>query len=261
MKINPHLKGLGFRPDMPDIRDLLFKSEGIIRKKKTFPSNVDLRNHPDMPPIYDQEELGSCTANAVGAICDFEYGNGNIDQSAYFPSRLFLYYVTRSLEGTVDVDAGATIRNTIKASNEFGIPREGSWPYIISKFKATPLPDVFDEALYYQALEYRRVSQRINDLKECLYLENLIAFGISVYEGLYNITKEDPILTIPDRSQPLLGGHALVLVGYDDRIQSFIVRNSWGSEWGENGYFYIPYSYVMNAQLSMDFWTISLVEK
>lgn len=257
MKIKPENRSLGFRPDLPDIRDFTFESGGIIRKKKVFPERVDHRGHYDMPPVYDQGTLGSCTAQSIGALCDFEYGT----DFQYMPAALFLYYVTRSLEGTVNVDSGATIRNTIKAANTFGVATENFWPYRIEKFKTTPPEEVFDIALNHQALEYRRVRQRLDDLRECLVEENLIAFGFCVYDTLYQVTAKKPVLELPDYSQSLLGGHAVVAVGYDDDKQHFIIRNSWGKHWGEEGYFYMPYSYVLNPQLSMDFWTISLVEK
>jgi len=256
MTTKSRMKGLGFRPDLPDIRDFTFES-GIIKKKKTVPSCVDLRKHLDMPPIYDQKELGSCTAQAVGALCDFEYGTDH----NYSPSALFLYYVTRSLEGTVDIDAGASIRNSIKAANEFGVAPLSMWPYVIEKFKETPPNVTFEIAMQHQAIGYRRVRQRLDDLRECLAEENLIAFGICVYEGLYKVTRKNPTLELPDYSQSLEGGHALVLVGYDDDKQHFIVRNSWGESYGVHGYFYIPYTYVLNPQLSMDFWQIHLMEK
>lgn len=257
MKIKPHLKGLGFKPDLPDIRDLVFESGGIIKKRKNLPSKVDLREHLDMPPIWDQGQTGSCTAFSVGALCAFEYGK----DFNYDPSKLFLYYVTRSLEGTVDVDSGATIRNTIKAANEFGVATESFWPYVESKFKVKPPDMAFEIASHHQALEYKRVKQRLDDIRECLYEENLISFGIAVYDGLYEVTAKKPHLEMPNFNNAMLGGHALVLCGYDDSNQHFIVRNSWSKSFGLEGYFYIPYNYVLDSQLSMDLWTISLVEK
>jgi C1A family cysteine protease len=252
-----HFKGLGFKPDLPDIRDFTFESN-IIRKKRDFPRSVDLRGHPDMPPIWDQKELGACTAFSVGALCAFEYGA----DFCYDPSKLFLYYVTRSLEGTVDVDSGASIRNTIKAVNVFGNCVEKHWPYDIKKFKDAPPKEIFDMAEYHQALKYSRVKQRLDDIREALVSDNPISFGIAVYPGLYKITKGNPILEMPDYSQEMLGGHALVLVSYNDDKQLFGVRNSWGA-WGEDnsGYFYIPYNYVLNSQLSMDFWIIENMER
>jgi len=251
------LKGLGWRPDLPDIRDFTFESSGIIKKKKVFPVKLDLRGHVDMPPVYDQKSIGSCVAQAVGALCDFKYGT----DFNYEPSTLFLYYVTRSLDGTVDSDSGSSIRSGIKAANEFGIATAKHWPYDVKKFKVTPPKDVFDIASNHQALEYQRVKQRLDDLRACLLGDNLIAFGICVYEGLYKITPKKPLLELPDYSQSMQGGHALVIAGYDDIKQHFIVRNSWGSQWGLSGYFYIPYNYVLNPQLAMDFWSIGLVEK
>lgn len=255
--MNNKSKGLGWRPDLPDIRDLTFESSGVIKKKKSLPSKVDLKDHPDMPPVWDQKSTGACTAFSVCTLCAFEYG-----KEYYFdPSKLFLYYVTRSLEGTVESDAGATIRSTIKAANEFGICSEKIWPYIESKFNIQPIKEAYDIASNHQAIEYKRVRQRLDDLRECLYEENLISFGICVYEGLYKVTKNKPVLEMPDYSQSMQGGHALVLTSYDDDRELFTVRNSWSSSWGMNGYFYIPYSYILNSQLASDFWTISLVER
>lgn len=249
-------KGLGLQQDLPDIRDLMFLTPGVIKKERIFPKSLDYRTHPAMPPIYDQGSLGSCTAQAVGALCDFKY----TQDFPYTPSTLFLYYVTRLKEGNESVDSGATIRNTIKAANDVGVCLEEYWPYAIHRFNIQPSTDAFDIASRHQALKYSRLRQDLNTLKECLYTGNLFAFGIGVYDGLYNVTKDNSVLAIPTINDKLYGGHALCAVGFDDDIQSFIVRNSWGTDFGRDGYFYIPYQYMLNSQLAMDFWTINLVE-
>lgn len=251
-------KGLGLKKDLPDFRDISFLASGIIRKKRTLlPAIVDYRTHPDMPEVYDQGALGSCTAQAVGALCDFKYGK----EYAYTPSTLFLYYVTRLREGTVNIDSGATLRNAIKSANDWGISQEEFWPYNIGAFKELPTEEAFSIAEKHQALEYARLTQNVDELRECLASGNLFAFGIGVYDGLYNVTKDNSVLAIPTLADKLYGGHAVCAVGYNDLDKVFIVRNSWGTDFGVGGYFYIPYEYMLNPQLAMDFWTIKLVEK
>lgn len=248
------MKGLGWQRDLPDIRDHFFSAPPVVRYR-SIPDKFDLR--PQMPHVYDQGTLGSCTAQAVGAICDFKYRK----KEGWEPSPLFLYYVTRALEGTIPVDSGATIRNTVKAVNEFGICQELDWPYDINKFSEQPSPTSYVIALDHQALKYQRIRQNLDDLRYVLTDENPIAFGFSVYESFYRLTSTDYIIKTPGVNEEMLGGHAVVIVGYDDDLQCFIIRNSWGKDWGNDGYFLMPYVFALNPRLCADFWTIELMEE
>jgi C1A family cysteine protease len=247
-------RSLGWRRDSLDKRDNIFSSSRLKEYIKVLPAHVDLRS--SFPPCYDQGELGSCTAQAVGSICDYKYGLDN----TFFPSRLFLYYMTRKLEGTTFIDNGATLRNTIKAINKFGVCDESVWNYIIANFNIEPPSWVKVLAEKHQAVSYRRVKQRLDDLRAAIADSHPVAFGFSVYENLYSLNKDKYLLEFPDPNDAPEGGHAVTAVGYDDTLQYFIIRNSWGEEWGSNGYFLMPYNFILDKTLCSDFWTIELME-
>src|SRR5262245_11406472 len=140
----------GYVPDVKDHRDHIWAAPRKI--VADLPPMSDLR--PKMPPIWDQGDLGSCTANATAGQCWF------LDKTApYEPSRLFIYYTTRMMEGTVNYDAGASIRDSVKSVVRYGYPPESMWPYDISKFKKKPGSKVFKAALKERALKYARVDQ------------------------------------------------------------------------------------------------------
>jgi C1A family cysteine protease len=249
------VKRYGWRPDRPDQRDQLYAAPPAAMS--TLPPSVDLR--PNCPPVYDQGELGSCTANAIGAAIQFEQMKQGIP--AFVPSRLFIYYNERVIEGTVDSDAGAEIRDGMKTVNHDGAPDETLWPYNIVKFRSKPPQRVYREALKHQVLLYRRIVRDLTQMKACLATGYPFVFGFSVYTSF-----EGPDVArtgemgMPSPSEQLIGGHAVMAVGYDDTTARFTIRNSWGSGWGAAGYFTMPYAYLTQRNLSSDFWTIRLVE-
>lgn len=237
----------GWRPDGLDFRDFHFKR--VTRKK--IPDKVDLR--PLCPPIEQQGSLGSCTANAGIAI--LEYLELKNDEPFYDKSRLFLYYNTRILEGTVNEDSGASIRNTIKAMAKWGTCPEETWPYEISKFRKKPPWSCYEEGQANRVVEYQRL-YTIDDMLGCLADGFPFEFGFSVYTSFESdeVTKTG-IVPMPKKDEELLGGHAVVGVGYDRKEKVFIVRNSWG-EWGMSGYCLMPFEYLENRDLSDDFWKV-----
>lgn len=245
----------GWLPDLPDQRDLSYMATGAVISK--LPKKIDLRSA--CPPVYNQGQLGSCTANAIGAAFQFEL----VKQKAqsFIPSRLFIYYNERVIENTVNTDNGAMIRDGIKTVNKQGVCPEDMWPYNLSEFAQKPQSACYKEALKHQALSYHRVVRDINQLKGCLSQGYPFIFGFSVYES-FESTKvaQTGVLDMPKKDETLLGGHAVIAVGYDDSEKRFIVRNSWGSAWGQKGYFTMPYDYLLHQQLSDDFWMILLVE-
>jgi len=180
---------------------------------------------------------------------------------SFTPSRLFIYYNERVLEGTVDTDAGAMLRDGMKTANHDGAPPEEDWPYDISKFRSKPPAKVYKEAEEHQVLIYRRIIRSLTQMKACLAGGDPWVFGFSVYESFETPevarTGEAPM---PALAEGLLGGHAVMAVGYDDATSRFLVRNSWGTRWGMDGYFTMPYAYLTERNLSADFWTIRLVE-
>jgi C1A family cysteine protease len=247
------IKRYGWLPDIPDQRDFLFAAPRIALPKK-----VDLR--PACPPVYNQGQLGSCTANAIGAAHQFEQIKHDA-ATAFTPSRLFIYYNERVIEHTVDQDAGAMIRDGMKSVAKQGVCAETEWPYVVGQFTTRPPKSCYTHAMDHQVLSYHRVARSLPQMKGCLAEGYPFVFGFAVYEGFESETvAETGVVPMPGKKESMLGGHAVMAVGYDDAEKRFIVRNSWGSTWGKDGYFFMPYDYLLTPDLSDDFWTIRLVE-
>ncbi len=244
----------GWIPDTPDARDLYFR----VGLPIGLPQKVDMRAH--CPAVYNQGSLGSCTAQSIAGALHFTQLE-NLTQN-YIPSRLFIYYNTRVLHGTVNQDSGASLRNTIKAVAKQGYCKEARWPYKISSFKTKPSLALYREASPYKlgTLMYQRVPQSLMVMKQALYENNPIIFGFSVYDSFQSATvARTGVVPMPKSRESLLGGHAMTIVGYDDTKKHFIVRNSWGSNWGDKGYCYMPYDFLTNNNLSDDFWVIKAI--
>jgi C1A family cysteine protease len=242
-------------PDLPDHRDFVLS---LPRALAALPPRVDLRGM--CPPVYDQGQIGSCTANAIAAALEFD----RIKQQApdVFPaSRLFIYYNERVIEGTVADDAGAMIRDGIKSVSKQGAPHEALWPYIVARFRTKPNRAAYVDAAKHAAVLYQRVVQDLDHLRACLAGGFPFVFGFSVYESFESAAvARTGRVPMPKPKEQLIGGHAVVAVGYDTRTRSFIVRNSWGADWGLQGYFTIPFDYLLDANLADDFWTVTLVQ-
>ena len=246
----------GWVPDLPDQRDHMFAAVASVQAK--MPAKVDLR--PKCPPVVDQGQLGSCTANAIGNAHRFNQMKQGAAKT-FMPSRLFIYYNERVMEGTVGVDSGAMIRDGIKSIAQLGVCDELAWPYDIAKFKNKPTAACYKKALAHQALTYRRLVQSPAQMKSCLASGYPFVFGFSVYESFESqAVAKTGVVPMPSTTEKMLGGHAVLAVGYDDATQRFTVMNSWSDKWGIKGYFTIPYAYLGDAGLAADFWTVSTVE-
>jgi C1A family cysteine protease len=254
METNKQKHSLGWVPDIPDHRDFMYSAPMPI--VANLPSSVDLRDQ--CPPVYNQGQLGSCTANAIGAAIEFEQMKQK-KQNVFIPSRLFIYYNERVIENTVNSDSGAMIRDGMKTVNANGACPEDLWKYDITKFAQKPDDQCYNTALKNLVLSYQRMAQVLNQLKGCLADGYPFVFGFSVYDSFEKIDSTG-IMPIPANNERLEGGHAVMAVGYDDSNQWAIIRNSWGDSWGKNGYFFMPYVYITNVNLCDDFWTIRLVE-
>jgi len=244
----------GWKRDLPDHRDFKFK----ITVPIDLPAKVDLR--PKCPPIYNQGQLGSCTANALGAAYQFEQMKQK--KPDFVPSRLFIYYNERAMEGTINQDAGAMIRDGIKTMVKDGVCPEKSWKYLEHKFKIKPPQQCYTEALENQVLEYQRITPHtIYEVKHCLADGYPVVFGFMIYDSMMSQdVARSGYVPVPRRNDKAIGGHAVTAVGYDDKKECLIVRNSWGEAWGKYGYFYLPYWYVTTPNASADYWTIRMVE-
>lgn len=228
-----------------DERDYVFV--GAIDLSQ-LPKSVDLR--PLCPPIYDQGNLGSCTANAGAASYSML-----IKQPNKLFSRLFLYHQERVLEHTVNQDAGAQMREIGRTLGKYGVCEEQYMPYTDKGLLESPSKEAFGNALQHRITQYHSV-RGLSGIKQALAQSKPVLIGMVVFESFE--TQEvaaTGLLPMPKSNEENLGGHAVLVVGYDDEKQVLIVRNSWGVEWGDKGYFYMPYSYV-NSGLAYDFWVL-----
>lgn len=246
----------GWIPDLPDHRDKLYEELAPIVAPKELPSQVDLRPH--CTPIQNQGELGSCTANALAGNVDY-LKKQKLKKVLDF-SRLFIYYNERVIEHTVNADSGAMLRDGIKTLAKAGVCPESEWPYDIAKFTQKPSSKAYADALHYQIISYYRL-RTMDQMKHTLASGYPFVFGFAVFESFESPqVAADGIVPLPQKDERLLGGHAVMAVGYDDREKQFIVRNSWGISWGQKGYCMMPYDYLIKRNLASDFWTIRDME-
>jgi len=257
----------GWVPDLPDARDHLYAAPRIA--VAALPPTVDLRS--GCPPVYDQGRIGSCTANAIAAA--FEYDLKKQGLPDFMPSRLFIYYIERAMEGHVQFDSGAQIRDGIKCVATLGVCAEAEWPYDDTPAASDggpfpagardgekPPPQCYQDALNNRMTSYTRVMRDLNQMRGCLAADYPFVFGFTVYESFESQqVSKSGVVPMPQPGEQVLGGHAVLAVGYDDPAQAFTVRNSWGPDWGQAGYFTLPYAYLTTRGLSSDFWTVRIV--
>lgn len=249
----PKVKRYGWKPDHPDQRDVFFSAPPKVIK--ALPPNFDMR--AEMPPVFNQGNLGSCTANAACALV--WYLGIKEGHDIVVPSRLFEYYNTRLLEGTTRQDSGASIRDAIKAMTRWGFCPESDWPYNIAAFAKKPPQAAYKDATKNIVRQYHAVPKAGSQIKAALSQGNPVDFGFTVYQSFEgNAVASTGIVPMPLPSEQVLGGHSVLIVGYDDANSWYIVRNSWGEEWGDKGYCYMPYQFIEGRNAS-DFWTINAV--
>jgi C1A family cysteine protease len=246
----------GWAPDLPDHRDHIYSAPQPILAK--LPPKKDLRS--GCPPVYDQGQLSSCTGNAIAGAIQFEQKKQKL--KTFVPSRLFIYYNERAMEGSINSDSGAQIRDGVKSVANLGVCPETEWPYDINKFADKPTPICYTDAKKCQAVGYQRLdSTNLNQLRGCIASGFPFVFGFTVYDAFESPeVAKTGVLNMPGPQEKVQGGHAVLAVGYDDAAQRFTVRNSWGKDWGIKGYFTIPYTYLTTTNLADDFWTIRILK-
>ncbi len=269
----------GWLPDYKDFRDFTPASDSLKdiiqpiglrpENRPTLPISVDLRNN--CSPVEDQESIGSCTAQAGAALV--EYFENLTHDKHMEASRLFLYKVTRNLLHFTG-DTGAYLRTTMGALVLFGAPAEEYWPYDISKFDEEPPAFCYSFAQNFQALRYLRLDPPKTDdgelvytIKKFLAYKLPIIFGFTVYNSISQAQYNDGKIPYPSWTDRAVGGHAVMAVGYDDNIKikntysneettgAILIKNSWGTGWGDGGYGWLPYEYV-HSGMAQDWWTL-----
>ena len=240
------------RPEPYDRRDHVFLPQGVM--EPVLPARVDLR--AEFPAAYEQGELGSCSAQTVAALVHRLRRQSRRGRD-YTPSRLAIYYWARAEQGWEDADSGAYIRDALKAVHQRGVPSEGYWPYLPARLTRKPSALAMSLGRRNALAGYARVPQRESALKAALAQGRPIICGVTVFASGLNseAARLDGRVPLPPEDEPALGGHAVVLVGYDDAEGHFVFRNSWGPGWGDQGCGYLPYAYVLDSALAFDFWT------
>ena len=245
----------GWIPDHSDRRDHAYNPLAELIKR--LPRQVDLRPH--FPSVYDQGHLHSCTANAVAGAVQYDMIKEKITQR-FRPSRLFIYYNARAIEGKVDKDSGSKTRDAIKSISRQGDCPEHLWPYRITKFGQKPPKKCYRLAVKHKALEYQRLKQNLDQFRSCLASGHPFIAGLKVFKSFEkHQIRQTGRGMLPKRREKPVAWHAVLVVGYNDKDRRFILRNSWGEKWGLKGYFTFPYEYLLDSDLSKDFWTIRLV--
>ena len=216
---------------------------------------VDLRSF--CTPIEDQGNLGSCTGQAIASAIELL---NNRNKAYRDISRLFIYYYERLLMNTINIDSGAFIRDGIKVCYRYGAALESLWPYDIKKFKLRPAQNAIIDAQRRKITRYERVGDHAGCL-DAITNGFPVIIGFDVYSSFESLEViQKGIMTYPNvRRERKLGGHAVLLVGYDKLKQVYIARNSWGANWGDRGYFYMPFQVIQNNTMSGDFWVIKSV--
>lgn len=236
--------------DKIDTRDHLYQLTNAAQS-----SVVDLRKY--CSTIEDQGNLGSCTGNAIAGAIELLHKRQNRTLDI---SRLFIYYYERLFIGTINYDSGAYIRDGIKACYTYGAPTENLWPYNISKFKTVPSNPALLDAAKRKVTSYQRAVD-FNQVIDAITSGYPVTIGFSVYSSFDSPTvAKTGIMPYPDvNKERLLGGHAVLLVGYNKNNNTFIARNSWGTNWGDKGYFYMPFQVIQNNRMSSDFWVVKSI--
>lgn len=248
---------IGKSPIPPPIHPDLLPQKGL---QLAIPNKYSLR--AKMGPVYDQGQLGSCTANALCGLIQYLLPKA-VNNSFFNGSRLFLYYNERKLEGTINQDSGAYLHTGIATLKQFGICPETDWPYDILKYSFLPPSISYTNALKRKVLTAYGIPMNITSMKQAIFKGLPFVIGIVVFSSFESEeVSKTGVVPMPGINEQTLGGHAVLCIGYDDTTRRFLCKNSWGPNWGDKGYFTIPYAYFSNTNnYASDFWTISKIMK
>jgi C1A family cysteine protease len=209
--------------------------------------------------VYDQLHLNSCSANALAAALRYDELKEGLREVPE-PSRLFIYFNERVVANVVDRDAPVSLRDGYRTIAKVGACPERMWPYEPRRFKRPPTAGCYEAATRHKAIEYFRIRRLLSHLRGCLAERFPFVFGLAVHKSMFHRpTRQTGVVSVPSRHDKVVGGHAVMAVGYDHSKRQLIFRNSWGQAWGDRGYGYLPYQFLMSATLSWDFWTMRRV--
>lgn len=256
----PTKRKYGWRPELPDQRDFPYTAVLNVPLNVVHPRRIDMRE--DLPPAWDQGMIGSCVGHAVAGMVSYLMKRQNRNVFTAPPSRYFIYYNARKLQGWEDEDTGCYIRDAFKTLRSEGVCSEKDWEHNPRQVTWPPTPPCYKDAEGEQSLVYGRVKNQIHDMMLTI-LENRfpIVGGITVYESFESSeVAATGMVPLPRPTERVLGGHAILIVGYDLQKKRYLVRNSWGEGWGQAGHCWIPFSYIENTNLADDFWVVTRVE-
>ena len=231
---------LGFftlKPSKSDNRDYKYSAKNVQLRP-----SVDLREWDSI--VENQLDLGSCVGNAITNCYELQVNRLYPDSFKQL-SRLFVYYNGRLLEGTSLYDDGVEIRDAIKGIAHFGICAEELWPYSIGMFNVRPTPECYRDGSYRVAPKYERLNS-LTDMLSAVNNNHPVVAGFSTYEGFLYLDKDNYVVANPTYNEKSIGSHAMAIVGYDLEMKHVIAKNSFGTDWGLNGYCHIPFDYVQS---------------
>jgi C1A family cysteine protease len=236
------------KPSLPDIRDYIYKNDST----EVLKESVDLREWDTI--VESQDSLGSCSANAITNAYELCV---NRMYPKYFThlSRLFVYYNTRVEHGIVEEDEGMFLRDGMKSLTKFGVCAESLWPYDIEKFTEQPTEECYEDAEKRKILKYQKLTS-VYYIAQVLNNNKPVVFGMTIYDSFMNLNERISTVNFPSRKENSLGGHAMCMVGYDLEKRLFLAKNSFGPDWGDNGYCWIPFDYI--RQEGYDVWTFDI---
>jgi C1A family cysteine protease len=251
-------KKFGWQPSLPDHRDykLVHASTSLMSR----PSIFTLQDN--MPQVWDQLDTSSCVAHGVAAA--FEYNLKIAGKTDWSPSRLFIYYNSRMIEGCANSDDGTQVRDAIKGLANYGVAHENDWPFNLKEINIKPTWHIYNLAKTNKIINYLSVvkyyddaQKRIDSINTTIANGEPVIFGATLYESFQSdAVANSGIVPMPKVTESMDGGHCMLIVGYNDDEQMYTVRNSWGESWGLRGYCKIPYEYVSSPDLCSDFWII-----
>ncbi|MDX2241058.1 MAG: C1 family peptidase [Leptolyngbyaceae cyanobacterium bins.302] len=245
----------GYRPEKRHADDKTFRSDRFA--DGNLPAKVDLRSY--MTAVENQGDTNSCTANAMAGA--YEYLAQRLRGQAEDVSRLFIYYNARQLDGDTSIDEGTYLQSCIQVLQKYGACSERTWAFEPERIFERPHDFSYDEAANFLVEVAERVDVDLDTMRSCLAEGYPFAFGLQLF-GSFQKVGSTGLVPMPNpEKEKHDGGHAMLCVGYSDPDQVFIVRNSWGEDWGDRGYCYIPYNYMTNADLNSDCWTIHRVSE